>query len=282
MKLLAISDLHIGKQGWGNFGDRTLALSEAKVMASYQPVDVVLFCGDLVDPDAAPTMQERLPILEDALRRLKRIQAREHLWVLGNNDLLNMMSPASPLSMVDFVLNMVGAKFGVHVLDREPKVVDNTAFVGNLGGFDGSLWRPPAMYSPNFPSTKEDMLRHLYPRELSIGADLSGVEYFERCQLRLHEHISQMEREHPSAKLVVATHTVPSPKMVVYGATPAYDHQNAWMGWDDDLSQRPIHKVSRLVLQLCGHTHRSGKIDRPGKAPLHNVSGQDQPLIFEV
>ena len=278
MKLLAISDLHIGKQGWGGFGDQVLL--KAQELAKEVPVDAVVFCGDLVDPDAAPLLQDRVLLLQDALQRLKHIKAREHLWVLGNNDLACLMTPTSPLSQMSALFFGVGAHYGVHVLDWVPRILDDVAFVGNFGAFDCSLWRPSQIYSPHHPPTKEEVLRTTFPKELTIGADLGCQEHFAIRQATLHDHIREVEQTYPDKKLVVVTHTVPTPEFVVYGATPAYDHQNAWMGWDDNMSSRPIHTVPSLVLQLCGHTHRSGRLDR--SAPLVNVSGQDQPHIFDI
>ena len=271
MKILALSDTHLGHPGWHGFGEA--AWERAAKLAQEQPIDVLLFCGDLCDPGRME--------LDIGLTLMVKVQAKLRLWVAGNNDIEWVRRSGDgeePINDYPHVLSSWAHPFGVTLLDKGPVLYRGVVFVGNFGGYDLSLWRP-GKPSPNFPATAEAIRADAEECHRQAGMP-APLELFRMCQERLHRHLDEVaELRQPT---VIATHTVPDPGMVLYGNSPAYDYQNAAMGWDDSQQPHPLLKHPGLVLQLCGHTHRSGVIERPGLPPLVNVSGQDQPLIFEV
>jgi len=270
MRLLVLSDTHLGRPEWNGFGDNVLA--QAKKIAYASIPNVVLFCGDLIEPDCGSDIS-----LSDGLRQLGNIPADHHLWVAGNNDIQCTFGHI-PILKYPHALQELAIRHGIHLLDFEPCVVDGMAFVGNFGFFDLSLWRKPAVPEPEIPSDFDALFYKAdkwHRKKLGIGIN----DLFQFCQNRLHDHLIQVGEKQ---SIVVVTHTVPTSDMVLYGHSPQFDLQNASMGWDDTKSDHPIHQTPNLVLQLCGHTHRSKRINRPGIAPLINVSGDDQPFIFNL
>lgn len=273
MKLLLVSDTHVGHRGWNGF-DPWL-LTKARAAAEAERIDVMVFGGDLVEPDAPGAK------LEDGLALLQQIPVATKLWVAGNNDIEFLFGQQDLKDTYMTKLGALARQFGVHLLDEAPVTVGDTTFVGNFGGYDISLWKPPLVPEAPFPSTYEEMLadaQKWFTR--ATGSDV--LDFFNSCQHRLKTHIAEAAK---APKLVVASHTVPTPEFVLYGHSAKFDYQNAWMGWDDSLTAKPIHTAENLVLQLCGHTHRSEYKERahlPNKAPLINMSGKVQPRILEI
>jgi len=270
MRLLVLSDTHLGRPGWNGFGDNVLA--QAKKMACASTPNVVLFCGDLIEPDRGSGIS-----LSDGLRWLGNLPADRRLWIAGNND-IQCIFGSIPILEYPHALQELAIRYGIHLLDFEPCVVDGVAFVGNFGFFDLSLWRKSAIPESKFPSDFDALFQkadNWHRKELGIGIN----DLFLFCQNRLRNHLIQVGKEQ---SIVVTTHTVPTSDMVLYGHSSQFDLQNASMGWDDTKSSHPIYETPGLVLQLCGHTHRSKRINRLGIAPLINVSGNDQPFIFDL
>jgi hypothetical protein len=267
MKVLVISDPHLGHPGWNGFGE--ILMRKAQVLAKDQHPTVALCVGDLVEPRGKVHLNVGLELF-------RSIPATFHLWVAGNNDIEWLRDQDQPVNEYADLLDKMARPYGVILLDHEPVIIDQFAFVGNFGYYDLSLWKPSSFHAPQYPSTLESVrtsVEEWHSQELGI----SMTDLFKMCQGTLRRHLEKTMGK----KLVIATHMVPTPEMVLYGSSAAYDYQNAWMGWNDELSERPLHATPGLVLQLCGHTHRSQRIDRYS-APLINASGNEQPLIFDL
>ena len=169
--------------------------------------------------------------------------------------------------------------YGVWLLDRESCIIEGVGFAGNFGSYDTSLWQTPTKHTDKFPMDRVSMERNVregFQKETATDMD----SFFHACQMRLKMQLDFLVSV-KTQKIVVATHTVPTGAMLRYDETPAYDFQNAWMGWDDEKTSQPISQTPNLVYQFCGHVHRSYQFDRPG-SQLINVSGPNQPLLFEI
>ncbi|PIR94081.1 hypothetical protein COT97_03275 [Candidatus Falkowbacteria bacterium CG10_big_fil_rev_8_21_14_0_10_39_11] len=273
MRLMVLSDLHLGHPGWDGFGEKTIA--RARQLATEDQIDVLLFNGDICDPS-----NEKMS-LEFGLRQLLTIPADHYLWVIGNNDIEFVMTNVNDIRKYAEALNKIAESMGIKVLDFAPVRIDGIGFAGSFGSYDLSLWQPPRVKTDRHPQTFAALSQEVeswYRKNLGI----SYVDLFLHCQGQLHRHIEDLKRN--VNKLVVTTHVVPSPKMLLYGESPDYDYQNAWMGWDDEVRTKfpAIHDYPEVIYQFCGHTHRAEKILRPGLAPLINVSGHAQPLLLEI
>ena len=269
MKILALSDTHLGHTSWNGFGER--AWAEAERLSRETQIDVLLFCGDLCEPGCTS--------LSEGLKLMSRVVATKKLWVAGNNDIETAYRYMGG-SVFNYANWLATEAFphGVHVLDYGPVQWGSYTFVGGFGFYDLSLWRAPSVRSPNFPHSLEVIRRDAddFHRK-DMGTTVA--ELFSFCQDQIQRHLRAVS---PESKVIVATHTIPDAGMVLYGHSPAFDFQNAWMGWDDSNMPHPIALTPNLALQFCGHTHRSKRIDRPGTAPLVNVSGQDQPFVYDL
>jgi Icc-related predicted phosphoesterase len=264
MKLLALSDTHLGHPGWQGFGNRIW--EKATAITQNEPVDVLLFCGDLCEPGQVP--------LKDALDLMSKVRATVKLWVAGNNDIEWFMRKNQNLEDYPDWLGALASQYGIELLDQKPVLLGDYAFVGSFGAYDFSLWRTPKIPCERFPNTLKDLVLDAAKWHRKMGLSHGPLETFQLCQNRLWKHLKSID---PKYKIVVATHTVPSPDMVLYGHSPAYDHKNAWMGWDD---KGKILKHPNVIAHLCGHTHRSCLINQ---TPLvMNVSGDYQPHRIDL
>jgi hypothetical protein len=265
MKLMALSDTHLGHPGWGSFGIDVF--DRAVEMARSNTVDVVLHCGDLVEPSNKDMS------LGFGLYKLNQIPAKRHLWVAGNND-IEMVRHHCRMADYHKLLDEAANAYGVWLLDHDSAIIDGVGFAGNFGAYDTSLWRPPTTHTDNYPTDRVSMERNVREGVRAAGFDMD--DFFRSCQTRLHSHIDFLASA-KVRKCVVATHTVPTGDMLKYGSTPSYDFQNAWMGWDDAKSAKPITQTPNLAYHFCGHVHRHYQFDN-----VINVSGPNQPLLFDI
>lgn len=270
MKILILSDTHLGHPGWGSFGEDVF--DRATALARSNTVDVVLHCGDLVEP-SNPNMT-----LNYGLSRLAAIPAKHHLWVAGNND-IEMVRTRQNLLQYAVLLQNYASQYQIKLLDYAPFVHNGVGFAGSFGAYNLSLWRQPKTPVPGYPNTYQD-LRRVATQEVLKETGVDLFAFFQHCQDSLHTDLNRLMLG--GVKVVAVTHTVPTGDMLLYGKSPAYDFQNAWMGWDDSKSARPIANVPRLLYQFAGHVHRGFRVDRPGTGPLINVSGRDQPHLFDI
>lgn len=267
MKLMVISDTHLGHPGWGSFG--LDVFDRAMEMARSNTVDVVLHCGDLVEPSNASMT------LMFGLHKLTQIPAKRHLWVAGNNDIEMVRSHCHLKSYHKFLNDHVANAYGVWLLDYDTCIIDGVGFAGGFAAYDTSLWRPPTTHTDKFPMDRVSMERDVRAGvRTATGTDVD--DFFQHCQGRLHSHIDFLTSA-KVRKVVVATHTVPTGDMLMYGKAPSYDFQNAWMGWDDAKSAKPIAQTPNLAYHFCGHVHRSYNFGN-----VINVSGPNQPLLFDI
>ncbi|MFA6234157.1 MAG: metallophosphoesterase, partial [Bacteroidota bacterium] len=265
MRILAFSDLHLGHPGWDGFGDKVLELAVG--MARDHRPDIVLFGGDLCEPGGTVH-------LEDALYRLSKVTPGHILWVIGNNDLEHLTNRGLSLLEYPQILQTIASPFGIRVLDHTNFYFNEYAFVGGFGGWDYSLWRPPVKHDPKYPDTFEEFKLRMDQEFKVSGFPVSNEALFSLCQKDLRTHLSQVPG---NFKMILTTHTVPTPEFLLYGHSPDFDFQNAFMGWDS--SESPLHLDQNLVAQFCGHIHRSTGIKRPGFPDLINLSGKNQPRL---
>ncbi len=268
MNVLVISDTHHGHPGWNGFGEKIIA--KAVTMTQTKKITVALHIGDLIEP------ANKKMTLKHGLDLFKNIPAEFHLWVAGNND-IEMITPENNILDYAQQLKIIGNEHDVWFLDFAPRIIDDIAFVGNFGYCDFSLWRPHKVHSPQFPSTLQ---------KIKVESDHFHLNRFGHTQQEIFEHCQKTLRSHLlhclGHKIVLATHTVPDSRLLLYGESPQFDFQNAWMGWDDSQSQNQIEKTPGLTFQFCGHTHRSQTINRTGTCPLINISGDKQPFVFTI
>jgi len=266
MKILAASDIHLGRPGWSPEPER-LILRIKEDIRRHRP-DVLLLGGDLIEPGERP--------LEEVLGAFEDIPLAK-LWVVGNDDLEALQGPLSGYAEE---AQKLAEPFGFHVLDHAPWSHQEYRVIGNLGWFDGSLWRA---YEPEPVWSKEEVTEQAeawLQDTFGPRADLTNAELFVHCQQTLIHHHCQACEE-PHVRVVRMTHTVPSRKMVLYGESAKHDYMNHFMGWEDGHSLNYLSQF-RVALQLCGHTHRQQVLLGKRRPPLINVSGLGQPRLLEV
>lgn len=256
MRFLTISDTHVREttasdRGWS-------ILQKAKDMAVAETPDLVLFGGDLAEPGTGT--------LSPAIQLLASFEVPV-LWVIGNNDLESLET--TRLSEYERIAQSRVRGTHVHILDAAPFIHKGVAFIGNYVGYDGSLYHAPTS------ARAQELRQKVADIHTRFGLDLSPQKLFEKCLGQLKRDLQGLPPEMPK---VVCTHTVPHKGFLLYGHSLKYDDYNYGMGWEDTF----IGAVPGLRYQLCGHTHRSAEVVRPGLPPITNISGLHQPRIFTL
>jgi len=270
LTVLAFSDTHLGKARWGDFGLRLI--DKAVNLIDLHRPDLVLFGGDLVEPDGDTDLDAGLAILADLGPKV--------LWTLGNNDYEVLLREGCPPLAIPARMDFFVARHPkIQVLDHRPWTGGSSAIVGNYMGYDGSLsqWSEGCLrqgFLPDFPE--------------EIGGGMTPVDLFRACFRQVKEHLAPLA--HKGRSVLLCTHTVPHQGMVLYGLTDEYDFLNETMGWDDreeeeeweeededpervryePLITSPAAKT--VVLRACAHTHRGTVVAPRGEPPIINIS----------
>lgn len=247
MRIIAFSDQHYDNRR--NI-ERNIAISKSICEIGG---DVLLFGGDMGETP------EQIML---GFAALERFPGRK-LWYLGNNDLEALTK--SQLGSHHEELAKLGERYGFHLLDKSPILVDIVGFVGSVGWYDGSLFNKPD-YTPL--ADRAEIMRdsQLWFPQFHPPQGMTEEMFFDatlqRCKSQLDEIAQQTQR------IVLGIHHVPSHDFVLHGASPQYDKRNYWMGSTKlgDLYQHPA-----VVLGLTGHTHRSDT-HLVGQKYVHNIS----------
>lgn len=261
MEVLTVSDLHLGKPGWGRYGEEVLD----QLAQRASETDVLVIGGDVVDP--TDNREENENRLREALALIGKLPIDHKLAVIGNNDLDCFDGPVG-----EYVGRMAPwyQESGVSLLDKAPVLIRGILFAGSLGWCNGSLFRG------DLPM---DRINDYWENSKRYRGRQGGLKPFTLhaiCMTRLREQLRRVAAKH----VVVVTHTVPTPNLVRYGDSEMDDYLNCFMGFDG--SRYPdIYDPSRTRLSLVGHTHHPGQATLNG-LPIINMSGGDQPRLVNI
>ena len=263
MRIVTLSDLHIGK--WGDYGKDLFESAEK------DSAEVLWLNGDIFEPDADP-----LPDVEDYLKRAGKLHSQyDHVvWVAGNNDLeLDILK--GPVTNYAEEFGSVLESFGIHLLDRSPLVTGDIVLVGNIGWSNGGLWEPSIASSewPNSPDVNKKYTETFFQKLFGDRWDITSPLFFQQVQSNLAAHVEATKDK----RVVLGTHYVTSKKLVLYGDRPKYDYLNWYMGFEAD----ELYKVAEPELALVGHTHRNQTV-MVGSTMVHNISGVKELTSFQI
>lgn len=284
MRIVTLSDLHVGKESWRNFG-----VEKAEAVAGIE-ADVLYFGGDLAEPDKE-FPQQGWDNFRRGLELLARSPASTKVFTLGNND-LEQLQEARLTEHYDEMSERV-SEYGFHLLDRAPLIVGDIAFVGNVGWYNGSLWwkyegETPANLDskkasgeyPNDPETIGQEARG-YFRETEFAGKLpeglTSELFYQHCRDRLSKHLDEVHSDTGVEAVILGMHFVPD-KSFVKGDNPKYAFLNWYMGAE---AHADHYQRGKVVLGFTGHTHRSD-VRTVGRLDVHNLSGLEQPRVFEI
>lgn len=274
MRIITVSDLHIGKKSLGNFG-----INIAKSLSQIDG-DVLYFGGDLAEPNKE-VPQKGWDNFKQGLELLAKSPALTKVFTLGNND-LEQLQYSKLTEHYDELRQLIG-EFGFHLLDYAPNIVNNVAFVGNVGWYDGSLWwkfkGDPKGYPNDFKIIRETA--HTYFREIEfrnkLPDNLTSELFYQHCKNRLTKHLDEMHSNESVDAVVLGVHFVPD-KSFVKGDNPKYAFLNWYMGAEAHANH---YQRDKVVLGFTGHTHRSD-VRQVGRLNVHNLSGLEQPRVFDL
>jgi len=261
MRILTVSDLHIGKLDWNRYGEIVLERLERHS----DEADVLVIGGDIIDPTGDRATNERR--LRDALVRIGHSRIRNKVAVVGNNDIDCFDGP-----IAEYVERMAPwyADAGIHLLDAASTEIEGILFAGTLGWCNGELYR-----GNPFPEERVAAYWHESKRYHGRQGNLGPFDLHAQCMNRLRSQIPAA-----AGRIVVITHEVPTSDLVQYGNSEMDDYLNTFMGFDG--ARYPdVYDPSRVVLSLVGHTHRNeGAV--LNKIPIVNMSGGKQPRSIVI
>lgn len=267
MIITGVSDLHIGK--WNR-------IKHAEEAAA-TPGDILYFGGDLAEIDYRKP-EEGWRRFEEGLEILAGSPAEVKLFTLGNND-LEQLRESKLCGHYREMQERVG-KYGFHLLDKTPFVYKGIAFVGNVGWFDGSTWTK-SKFDSDYPNTVkeiEESENKWFEERYEIPDGLTSLDFYRHCRGRLKNQLKYIIDDASVKKIVVGIHFVPSKDFVLTGVNARYDYLNWYMGSEE---YGELFECEKVVLGLTGHTHRS-EVRKVGGVDVHNISGDEQPVVLEI
>ncbi|MCC6475273.1 MAG: metallophosphoesterase [Burkholderiales bacterium] len=260
MRVLVTSDLHYNVAG-SREPTRRLASEVCRADA-----DALIIAGDTCGHDLA-VMDEALALFE-SFRGARMLVAGNHcLWVQAGQ---------SSRHRYESEIADAARRRGFHYLDREPVILNNVAFVGNIGWYDYA-----------FASESLSIPRRFYERKVAPGAALMLPEHHDLLRDRhdirpdlleirtrwtdgLHVKLGCTDPDFTRQladklaghlrdvrdrvdHIVVAMHHLPFVELVVRRNRPDWDFANGFMGspvFGDILLAEP-----KVRYCICGHTH---------------------------
>ncbi|MBT7903106.1 hypothetical protein HN587_04515 [Candidatus Woesearchaeota archaeon] len=249
MKLIALSDLHLDKEEHRETGLETID------QVAQIPGDVLVVGGDV---------SQTKEYLELGLEGLSKFEGTK-LAYLGNHELrINGFIGENYSRLKD-----VFEKYGFQLLDDSPAVVRNIGFVGNVGWYDLSL------YSGSRLEEYREISTDFYKKEFDTRG-INQTQFNQICFRRVKEHIEQVSDS--VDKIVLGIHHVAFKEFLKYGHTEYFDFKNLFMG---STEFQEAYSHPKVAIGLCGHTHRSGRINYSGK-PIYNISSDKKQKFLEI
>ena len=204
MKIATLSDLHLGKKSWNNFGQRKM-----EEVVALKDINVLYFGVDLAEPDKE-NPEKGWDLFRQSLELMAASPAQVKLFTLGNNDLEQLQDAA----LTDHYAEMkkrVG-EYGFHLLDDGPFIHEEIAFVGNVGLSDGTLWTPFAGKT-TFPNSVETIRtrENLYFNRLTRkrAECLTSIDFYNHCKTRIERDLDNVEKNDTARGVIVGIHFVP-------------------------------------------------------------------------
>ena len=262
MKIVSLSDLHIGK--WENYGMNLLK------MASTMTGDVLWLNGDIIEPKS--NINEELVFTE--ISKLKEYY--DHIvWVAGNN-CLELKCLSDQIINYRYELSGILHQYGIQLLDDRPLFINDYALIGSIGWSNGDLWTKSSIKS-NEPNDRVACIKAAEVYFSKIFGDRwtsTSAEFNSSVKDKLNSDILSALKS--DRKIILGTHFVTSKDFCMYGNNPRFDYLNWYMGFDGI----NLYKYASPVIGLVGHTHRS-KVVLVGETKVWNISGAKEPFVFD-
>ncbi|MBX3394648.1 MAG: metallophosphoesterase [Phycisphaerae bacterium] len=267
MRVIVTADLHYDV---GRSREPTRAIAREIVERGG---DVLLIVGDCASSDLR-VLDESLALF-DGFRGAKLAVAGNHeLWTVG---------AASSLHRYENELGEVFSRNGFHFLDQRPIVLDDVAFVGNVGWYDFSF-RPSIMkiplrffqskVGPGAAARLEEHQSLLERRDdLSEGAmqvtarwmdgvrvklPMSDAAFTQRLAERLRSHLDAVSGR--SRQVVAAIHHLPFSEMIPHSVLPDWEFATAFHG--AEIFGEVILNYPTVTHVFSGHIHREKRLKK--------------------
>jgi len=248
MKIITTADLHLDIERKRTHAFNTID----KILNS--TADVLLFVGDM-----GQTKQG----IREGFEKLSAFKGLK-LAVLGNNELKSLES--SILGTHYDEMKELIAPHGFHLLDIEPVIYEGVGFVGNVGWYDFSLYE-----GVNYEKYLPHQLEYFYTNYRTGG--ITPQELTSICCEQVKNHHSKIV-DHCD-KIVMSVHCAGFKEFLRFDKR-LFEMFNMGMG---SKKIGELYDLNKIVWGLCGHTHRSGRIEKNGFFIDNVSSDKNQPYL---
>lgn len=243
MKIIALSDLHVDK----NYNEEYIQSLINKI--KLENPDVVLIGWDIA---------KSKNVIGEFLDRFTSFQCHK-LAYLGNHEIDALQNSTLKDGYLE-ELNTLFTKYGFKLLDNQPSIIDNIWFIWNCWWFDGSLYK-----GNNFDNVKIEEYERYLNRYKTWW--LHSDEFCEGMISKIKNDIENIQTK--CDKIILWIHYVWFEDFLMYWESENYDKYNFVM-WSRRLGELYSY-CDKIVLWLCGHTHRTQYIKKDNKI-IYNIS----------
>lgn len=269
MKIFAISDIHVDGK------NRHLAYSLPQKMlhhiAKTKEQSVLIIVGDV---------SQNLAIFHNYLKLFQNIPITK-LFVAGNHDVW-VPPGTNSLSKYQVVLAEAVEDAGFHYLDKQPYILGNIGFVGNIGWYDYSFRTPHTTIPDDLKLIRKSTAQYITWEELTtldynekilmgetngnlfnitswndrlyIHWDFTDEEFSMRCLKKIKQHFEMITPK--VERIVFSSHHVHFQEGVITKNKISWDFNTAFVG------SRSIGEYiltqKKVDLLLFSHTHERG------------------------
>ncbi len=252
MKIAAVSDLHIDLLRKTDYALNTIE----EVLNT----DAELL---LVGGDVGYTKKG----ISEGLEKLSQFKGPK-LAFLGNHELKSLEN--STLENYLDEMNDLFSKYNFHLLDKEPFIYQNVGFIGNVGWYDYSF------YDGDYYKDNPDKEKFFFYTQFKTGK-LTPQEFLKNCFERVKQHHSTIVDK--CDKIVLGVHHIGFKEFL---RLDAY-YPKSLHGGMGSKQIAELYMLPKVVWGICGHTHRSKRINYNG-IDIDNVSSDanQQFLIKDI
>lgn len=203
-RVFCVSDLHVGVS---SDGDRAVMRLATLMKERAQPGDVIALLGDI--SSSTDTFVQAL--------RWFHVPEMYCVFVLGNHDLWFSEGEASAGARLQ-ELHAIGRDMGWIPIQETPLILEDCAFVGSIGWYDGSF-RDASLTIPDGAyrdlSAMIDGHRVAWADKLYVRWGASDAEVTQRLLRELRHQLEQLTCDGP---IIALTHHLPTHRLRPYNA----------------------------------------------------------------
>ncbi len=253
MKIIATSDIHYDLSLAEDLNHEIMLLLDS--IKSENP-DVLIIAGDMVGLGWRK--------LKDCLHLFAEV-APQRMVTFGNHEYWSSdQNTYEHLEELETIIE----ESGFHLLDKNPKIIGNTGFVGNCSWYDYSF-AEESLFPASYYERKTFHEHVVWNDALFVRLKKSDPDYAHELVKKLEDDIRNIERDVET--IVAVTHHIGFQEMIRQTKhRDVWNFTTAFMG-TDKLGEMLL-KYSKVKYHVCGHTHYPSKVEKNGLVSINTGS----------